>query len=146
MCIRDSTITLVKEGSEDIELIEFRDDIGRELYEQIIEAHIDTAREFLAADFKTLLRIPGMTPQRLIEIRRLILDEFGESDYPDIAERVAIAQAQLEEERELARQHREGEVDEIDAMFDELQTESYEELDEEDGFIPEDPSKPSSEE
>lgn len=140
-------ITLVKEGSEDIELIEFRDDIGRELYEQIIEAHIDTAREFLAADLKTLLRIPGMTPKRLMEIRKLMLDEFGEQEHPDIAERIAIAQAQLEEERDQSKQNSDADdLDEIEEMFDELQTESYDELDEEDGFIPEDPSKSPSDE
>ncbi|MFM7773358.1 MAG: transcription termination factor NusA, partial [Candidatus Kapaibacterium sp.] len=44
------TLTLIKEGGEDIELIEFREEIGRELYDNIIEAHIDTAREFLAAE------------------------------------------------------------------------------------------------
>lgn len=125
------TLTLVKEGSEDIELIEFRDDIGRELYEQIIEAHIDTAREFLAADLKTLLRIPGMTPERLLAIRKLILDEFNEDELPDIAERVEIARIQLEEETE--RQQTDL-GDEIEEMFHEYQVESYEDIEDDEGF------------
>ncbi|MCS6966699.1 MAG: transcription termination factor NusA, partial [Candidatus Kapabacteria bacterium] len=37
-------ITLVKEAPEDIELFEFREELGRELYERLIEAGIDTAR------------------------------------------------------------------------------------------------------
>ncbi len=85
------TLTLIKEGGEDIELIEFRDEIGRELYDAIIEAHIDTAREFLSADLKTLVQIPGMSPEKLIEIRALILEEFDESEVSNIRDRVMAA-------------------------------------------------------
>ncbi|MCX8051636.1 MAG: transcription termination factor NusA [Chlorobi bacterium] len=141
------TLTLVKEGSEDIELIEFRDDIGRDLYEQIIEAHIDTAREFLAADLKTLLRIPGMTAERLLAIRKLILEEFNEQELPDIAERIAIAEAQLDEE---AGARSADLSDEIEEMFDEYQVEAYDDIDDDEGFSTEEPpsdsSKPSSDE
>lgn len=119
------TLTLVKEGSEDIELIEFRDDIGREIYEQIIEAHIDTAREFLAADPKMLLRIPGMTPEKLLAIRKLILEEFDEQELPDIADRIALAQAQLEEENTPPTSIE----DEISEMFDSLQVEALDDGD-----------------
>lgn len=122
------TLTLVKEGSEDIELIEFRDDIGRELYEQIIEAHIDTAREFLAADLKTLLKIPGMTPEKLMQIRRLILEEFNEPELEDIADRIAAAQAELESEKE-PPQSIESEIEE---MFDSLQVDAEDTGDEDD--------------
>ncbi|MCS6807628.1 MAG: transcription termination factor NusA [Bacteroidota bacterium] len=78
------SISLVKEGIEDIELIEFRDELGKDLYMQIIEAEIDTAREFLNADPKRLLAIPGMTPEFLLEMRRIMLDEFDEPENPEI--------------------------------------------------------------
>jgi N utilization substance protein A len=75
-------INLVKEArdEEDIELIDFRDDIGHELYSELIRARIDTAKEFLASQRETLLRIPGMTPEHLETIRRLIEGEFAQAD------------------------------------------------------------------
>ncbi len=137
------TLTLVKEGVEDIELIEFRDDIGRELYEQIIEAHIDTAREFLDADLKTLLRIPGMTPERLLAIRKLILDEFNEKEIPDIKERIEIAQIQLEEAAEKAATDL---GDEIEEMFSEYQVEGLDDVDEDEGFTTDESAAPTDQE
>lgn len=73
-------ISLVKEGGEDIELIEFRDELGRELYTALINAEIDTAREFLDADPEFLLTLPGVTKEQLIELRSIMLEEFEEQD------------------------------------------------------------------
>jgi N utilization substance protein A len=137
------TLTLVKEGSEDIELIEFRDDIGRELYEQIIEAHIDTAREFLEADLKRLLQIPGMTPERLLAIRKLILDEFNEKELPDINERIEIARTQLEEAAEAKRAEL-GE--EIEEMFSQYEVEAYDDVDDDDDLSSEESPSRAEEE
>jgi N utilization substance protein A len=76
-------ITLIKEGGEDIELIEFREELGREMYESIINLGIDTARELLDADIYELLSLPGMTKQTLLEIRQIILTEFDEAERPE---------------------------------------------------------------
>jgi hypothetical protein len=75
-------INLVKEArdEEDIELIDFREEIGAELYNELIRSRIDTAKEFLSAPRETLLRIPGMTPERLEEIRRILEREFAQAD------------------------------------------------------------------
>lgn len=73
-------ISLVKEGGEDIELIEFRDELGRDLYTALINAEIDTAREFLDADPEFLLTLPGVTKEQLIELRSIMLEEFEEQD------------------------------------------------------------------
>jgi transcription termination/antitermination protein NusA len=75
-------INLVKEArdEEDIELIDFRDEIGAELYNELIRARIDTAKEFLSSPRETLLRIQGMTPQRLEDIRRILEQEFAQAD------------------------------------------------------------------
>ncbi|MFI5200787.1 MAG: transcription termination factor NusA [Candidatus Kapaibacterium sp.] len=75
-------INLVKEArdEEDIELIDFREEIGADLYNELIRSRIDTAKEFLAAPREMLLRIPGMTPERLEEIRRILEREFAQAD------------------------------------------------------------------
>ena len=78
------SISVVKEGGEDIELIEFRDELGRELYTNFINAEIDTAREFLEADPEFLLTIPGLTKDIIVELRRIMLEEFDEQDDPEI--------------------------------------------------------------
>jgi len=80
------SLTLIKEGSEDIELIEFKDEIGHDMYMRIIELEIDTAREFLMADIDDLLSLEGMTKELLLEIRSIILLEFEEKEDPAIRE------------------------------------------------------------
>ena len=78
------TIDLVKEGGEDIELVEFKDEIGDELYERLIMLDLETAKEFLRADEATLLAVEGMTPQKLREVRSIMILEFDESELRDI--------------------------------------------------------------
>lgn len=75
-------INLVKEAreEEDVELIEFRDDIGADLYSELIRARIDTAREFLTTPNEELARIPGMTPERIAEIRQVLEAEFAHAE------------------------------------------------------------------
>jgi transcription termination/antitermination protein NusA len=82
------SISLVKEGIEDIELIEFRDELGKELYMRIIEAEIDTAREFLNTDPARLLVLPGMTKELLLEMRGIILEEFDERENDGIRDHI----------------------------------------------------------
>jgi transcription termination/antitermination protein NusA len=74
------SLALVKEGAEDIELIEFRNELGRELYDALIHAGIDTSREFLEADPALLLTLT--TKEKIIEIRGIMLDEFEEREDP----------------------------------------------------------------
>ena len=78
------TIDLVKEGGEDIELIEFKDELGDDLYSQLISLDIETAKEFLRADEATLLAIEGITPEKLSEIRGIMIVEFDEDELRDI--------------------------------------------------------------
>lgn len=80
------SISLIKEGSEDIELIEFKDEIGSDMYMQLIELEIDTAREFLHAEIDDLLSLEGMSKELLLEIRSIILQEFDEKEDPNIRE------------------------------------------------------------
>jgi N utilization substance protein A len=84
-------INLVKEArdEEDIELIEFRDEIGLDLYTELIRARIDTAKEFLNTPDDALLQLPGMTPERIGQIRDLLEREFQQADQAleDVAEK-----------------------------------------------------------
>jgi len=80
------SLSLIKEGSEDIELIEFKDEIGHDMYMRIIELEVDTAREFLMADIYDLLSLEGMTKELLLELRAIILQEFDEKEDPSIRE------------------------------------------------------------
>lgn len=78
------SIALVKEGGEDIELVEFREEIGDNLFNLLAEAEIETAKEFLKADPATLLVLEGMTPTKLEELRRVMMAEFEEDELRDI--------------------------------------------------------------
>lgn len=81
-------ITLVKESGEDIELSEFKEELGLPVYNQLIELGIQTAREFLAADPEKLLRIHGMTRDTLLELREIMLKEFDEEENPEIVQKI----------------------------------------------------------
>lgn len=73
-------ITLIKEGGEDIDLAEFRDELGEEMFNNLISNKINTARDLLEADISKLLAIEGMTKENLIEIRSIMLNEFDEKE------------------------------------------------------------------
>lgn len=82
------SITLIKEGGEDIDLMEFRDELGIDLYEELFDLGIETARDFLEADINQLLSIPGMTKDFLIELRQIMLMEFDEKESEEILEEI----------------------------------------------------------
>jgi transcription termination/antitermination protein NusA len=85
------SLSLVKEGAEDIELIEFRNEFGKELYDQLISNGVDTAREFLETDPAGLLTI--MSKEKILEMRRVMMDEFEERDDPRYLEALEEAYA-----------------------------------------------------
>ena len=95
-------INLVKEArdEEDIELIEFRDEIGLALYTELIRARIDTAKEFLSTSDQQLLTVPGMTREKMEEIRSLLEREFGQADaaIENVAEQAGINLTTLKNE------------------------------------------------
>lgn len=77
-------ITLVKESGEDVELSEFSQELGNALYQELINLSIITAREFLAAEPSRLLKIHGLSPETLIELRHIMLKEFDEEENPEM--------------------------------------------------------------
>ncbi len=71
-------LTLLKEGGEDIDLSEFKNEFGEELYNALLASEIETAREFLEADLEILFGIDSLDKEKIIELRHLILTEFDE--------------------------------------------------------------------
>ncbi|MGE3801674.1 MAG: transcription termination factor NusA [Candidatus Kapaibacterium sp.] len=92
------TIDLVKEGGEDIELIEFKDELGESLYESLIMLDIETAKEFLRFDEQKLLEIEGMTAKKLREIRGIMIVEFDENELRDILPHLSLDAVLSDEE------------------------------------------------
>jgi len=82
------SLSLVKEGGEDIDLSEFKEEFGVELYNKMLDAGVETAREFLDTDVEKLLTIEGMTKELLIELRQIILTEFDEEESDEILDRI----------------------------------------------------------
>lgn len=82
------SITLVKESGEDIELSEFKEELGIQIYKELIDLGIQTAREFLAADPEKLLSIHGMSRDTLLELRQIMLKEFDEEEKPEDIDRI----------------------------------------------------------
>jgi transcription termination/antitermination protein NusA len=80
------SLTLIKEGSEDIELVEFQSEIEAPIFDELMRLKIETARDFLEANLEGLLKIPGMTKPKLIDLRQLMLTEFEEQESTDIIE------------------------------------------------------------
>jgi transcription termination/antitermination protein NusA len=87
-------INLVKEArdEEDIELIEFRDEIGLDLYTELIRARVDTAKEYLNTPPEALMTVPGMTIEKMQEIRDILEREFASADVAlgNVAEQAGI--------------------------------------------------------
>lgn len=74
------SITLIKEGGEDIDINEFADEFGYELIDRLNEIGIETAREFLEADIELLLSIDNISKEYLLELRSIVLLEFEEEE------------------------------------------------------------------
>jgi N utilization substance protein A len=82
------SITLIKEGGEDIDLVEFREEFGNDILEKLTLMGIETAREFLEAEPQMLLALDGMSADSLLELRSIILLEFEEEVTATMKERI----------------------------------------------------------
>jgi N utilization substance protein A len=80
-------INLIKEGGQedeyDIELIDFKEELGEELYMKLINAKLDTAKEVIEADDETLLAIEGLTKEKIDEIREMMRRDLEEAEVED---------------------------------------------------------------
>jgi N utilization substance protein A len=82
------SITLVKEGGEDIDLSEFGEEFGKEIIDSLSAMGIETAREFLEAEIELLFGIRGLSKEMLIELRSIILLEFEEEENEEIKTKI----------------------------------------------------------
>ena len=113
------SLSLVKEGAEDIELVEFRDEIGRDIFEQLVRASIETAREFLEADPTVLLRI--IPKEKIVRIRTIMMEEFEERE--DQSYLIALEEAAVALE---SGESTDGQSDDIAESYAEDTPEVYE--------------------
>ncbi|GAB1372568.1 hypothetical protein MASR1M45_26300 [Candidatus Kapaibacterium sp.] len=67
---------------------EFKVEFGDELFEKVSEFGVETAREFLESEPEELLALEGMTKDKLIELRLIMLVEFDESESKEIVDRI----------------------------------------------------------
>ena len=93
-------LTLMKEGGEDIDLIEFREELGLKLYRALAASDIETAREFLESEPAKLLEIEGMNKDILLDIRKIILTEFDEEENQEIVEKIKNADVEPKAEED----------------------------------------------
>ena len=113
------SLSLVKEGAEDIELVEFRDEIGRDIFEQLVRAGIETAREFLEADPAVLLQV--IPKEKIVRIRAIMMEEFEERE--DQSYLVSLDEAAAALER---GESNDGQSDDIAESYAEDTPEVYE--------------------
>ena len=129
------SLTLVKEGGEDIDLSEFKIELGRELFKNLRDAGIETAREFLEAAPEFMLSVEGMTKEQLIELRQIMLTEFDEKESREMIDDInAIGVEEEDEESDEIS----GEEEEEDEESDEVSGEEEEEDEESDEISAED--------
>jgi len=76
-------INLIKEGAEeeyDMDLAEFRDELGEPLYERLVDEGYTTARSVIEADINSLLEIDGLTEDKIRSIREMMQRGLEEAE------------------------------------------------------------------
>jgi N utilization substance protein A len=79
-------LNLIKEGGDDeydIELVDFKPDLGEELYLKLIDAGLETAKDVINAKLDTLLAIEGLTEERIHELREMMKRDLEEAEVDD---------------------------------------------------------------
>jgi N utilization substance protein A len=148
------TINPVKEKPEveyDIELSEFKEELGDELYAKLTAAGLTSAQEVLKTHFADLLNATGLDEVKVRELRDLletgleeaeIVEEDEEEEKPKEKSQVSVGGDDEAEEGE------EEEEEEDDKEVEEAEEEEAEEDEEEEGLDkkqePATPSKPST--
>jgi N utilization substance protein A len=76
-------LNLIKEGGDDeydIELVEFKPELGEELYLKLIDKGLETAKDVLKAKLDTLLEIEGLTEEKIREMREKMQRDLDEAE------------------------------------------------------------------
>jgi len=86
-------INLVKEGVEeeyDMDLGEFREELGEPLYERLVDEGYDTARKVIDAGAADLMEIEGLTEDKVQTIKSMMQRELEEADIEEESEEPAL--------------------------------------------------------
>ncbi len=76
-------INLVKEGADeeyDMDLEEFREELGEALYERLLEEGYETARKIIEAETEELLAIEGLTEEKIQGLKDMMQRELEEAE------------------------------------------------------------------
>lgn len=71
---------LVVEEEYDMDITEFRAELGEPLIERLLEEGFETAREVIDADIKSLLEIEGLTKPKIKQIKELMISGLEEAE------------------------------------------------------------------
>lgn len=71
---------LVVEEEYDMDITEFRAELGEPLIERLVEEGYETAREVIEADVKSLLEIEGLTRSKIKQMKELMIQELEEAE------------------------------------------------------------------
>ncbi len=89
-------INLIKEGGEeeyDMDLGEFREELGEPLYERLVDEGFDSARKVIEASVDDLLGIEGLTAEKVESIKNMMQRELEEADIEEEDEEEAAESA-----------------------------------------------------
>jgi transcription termination/antitermination protein NusA len=79
-------LNLVKEGGDDdydIELVDFKDELGEELYLKLIDLGLETAKDVINATMDTLLSVEGLTEEKIRDLREKMRQDLEEAEVAD---------------------------------------------------------------
>jgi transcription termination/antitermination protein NusA len=79
-------INLIKEGAEDeydIELVDFKEELGEELYLNLINAGLETAKDVLEASMDALLAVEGLDEEKVRQMRDMMRRDLEEAEVED---------------------------------------------------------------
>ncbi|HET6273595.1 MAG TPA: transcription termination factor NusA [Bacteroidota bacterium] len=97
-------INLIKEGADedeyDIELVDFKEELGEELYLKLIGAGMETANDVINAKLDTLLEIEGLDENKIKEIRDMMKRDLEEAEVEDEDEEEEEEEDEVEEAEE----------------------------------------------
>jgi transcription termination/antitermination protein NusA len=98
-------INLIKEGAEDeydIELVDFKEEIGEELYMNLINAGFETAKDILESSMDALLAVNGLDEEKVRTMREMMKRDLEEAEVDDEEEEEGEGEAEREGEAESA--------------------------------------------
>lgn len=116
------SITLIKEGGEDIELIEFEEEMGPDIYDDLTDLGYETARDFLNGDIEELMEIEGMSKEMLIELRTIVLNEFDEEENQEVLDVI------MEYKKKPSKKETKATTKDVEQIIDESKTDENKEI------------------